>query len=130
MRGHQAAEELPVWMWKAVKPGGRIVMPLGPEHGPQYLCYVDKNKEQSPPSSSSGSSSKSDGNEEIEIHKLFKVLYVPMTDPKWQKDRWEFIEVDSYDDDDDDDDDGEGGGGDGDKDYNDRRNKLLKSTEN
>jgi len=94
-----AAEELPAWMWKAVKPGGRIVMPIGPEHGPQYLSYVDKNKEQSQQSSTKTD----DGSEKIKIHKLFKVLYVPMTDPKWQKDRWEFIEVDKYDDDDDND---------------------------
>lgn len=81
-----AAEALPEWMWALLKEGGRAVIPLGPEDGPQYLCTVDKK-----------------GGKRV-VKKLHRVLYVPITDTTWQVKRWDSILVDSYDDEDDDDD--------------------------
>mmetsp|Transcript_14379 Transcript_14379/g.35061 ORF Transcript_14379/g.35061 Transcript_14379/m.35061 type:complete len:203 (-) Transcript_14379:387-995(-) len=77
-----AVEKLPQYMWSSLKDGGRIVLPIGPEDGPQYLTYVDKKSEQVPSNK--------------DMHMLFRVLYVPITNTKWQEDRWQHITVDPF----------------------------------
>ncbi len=73
-----SVEQLPDWMWDLLKEGGRIVLPIGPEQGVQYLSFVDKK------------------NGKPLITKLHRVLYVPITSTSWQEERWKEIEIDPF----------------------------------
>jgi len=59
------------WLLRLVRPGGRIVVPLGPVDAPQRLCAVD---------------TQLDGSFEVSEH--IAVLYVPIVRESEQRSRW------------------------------------------
>ncbi|EDO31562.1 predicted protein [Nematostella vectensis] len=62
-----AADPFPEELVKQLKPGGRILLPVGPDHGTQWLEQVDKDEE-----------------DNVKRKKLMRVRYVPLTNKEEQ----------------------------------------------
>jgi protein-L-isoaspartate(D-aspartate) O-methyltransferase len=63
-----ASPEIPKELLEQLKPGGRMIIPVGPENGDQYLVQVDK-----------------DANNKVSMTKVTGVRFVPLTSEEHQR---------------------------------------------